>query len=108
MHRCVDALYVRGSTFNVALNKTDQANQINQMNQTHQTDQIDEKDEIDPTTQRPNDPTDQTDQIDVLQDSPEISRNWRKELKLGQFFHNIPLKGSWVSLRKPLFGEKMS
>jgi len=29
-------------------------------------------------------------------------------LKLGHFFHNIPLKGSWVSLRKPLFGEQIS
>jgi len=28
-------------------------------------------------------------------------------LKLGQFFHNISLKGSWVFLRKPLFGEKI-
>jgi len=33
MRGCVDAFYVQGSTFNVALNKIDQTNQINQMNQ---------------------------------------------------------------------------
>ena len=52
---CVDTFYVRGSTFNVALNKTDQ---------TDETDEMDEIDEIDPSTQwtqRLNDPIDPID-----------------------------------------------
>jgi len=43
MRECADAFYVRGSTFNVALNKTDQTDEINQI---HQTDEIDETDRI--------------------------------------------------------------
>jgi len=43
MRECADAFYVRGSTFNVALNKIHQTDEINQI---HQIDEIDETDRI--------------------------------------------------------------
>ena len=45
MCECVNAFYVRGSTFNVALNK------IGETDEKDETDEMDETDEIDPTTQ---------------------------------------------------------
>jgi len=72
-----------------------------------ETDEIDETDQTDETDEK--DETDETDETDVFQGSPEFFLKLEMHLKLGQFFPQISLlKGSWVSLRKPLFGEQMS
>ena len=63
MRRCVNASYVRGPAFNVALNKIDQTNQSNQTNQINQMNEIDETDEIDALTP-------------LAQGSFEFFRNW--------------------------------